>query len=89
MGRKHVPQMARKKEWILYKEVEGMKYPQEDLNIEKNWRVMVRYALCKHQNVEEASKELGITSRTVFRLIKRWDIEWKLPELEPLKKYLP
>jgi hypothetical protein len=69
--------MARKKEWTLYKEVEGMKYPQEDLNIERHWRIMVRYAL---------SKELGVTPRTIFRLINRWDIEWRLPDLEPLKK---
>ena len=89
MGRKHVQKMAGKKEFKLYKEVDGMRYPQEDLNIERHWRVMVRYALCKHQNVNEASKELGVTSRTVFRLIKRWDIEWKLPDLEPVKKYLP
>jgi len=86
VGCKHVQKMARKKEWTLYKEVEGMKYPQEDLNIERHWRIMVRYALCKHQNVKEASKELGVTPRTIFRLINRWDIEWRLPDLEPLKK---
>ena len=86
MGRKHVPQMAGKKEWILYKEVEGMKYPQEDLNIERNWRVMVTYALRKEKNVKRAAKLLGITDRTVFRLIDRWNINWHHPEIEVIEK---
>jgi hypothetical protein len=81
--------MAGKKEFKLYKKIAGLKYPQEDLNIERHWRVMVTYALRKHQNVKRASQDLGVTQRTVFRLIKRWDIDWKLPMLEPSKKYLP
>ena len=86
MGRKHVQKMAGKKEWVLYKEVEGHKYPQEDLNIERHWRIMVTHALRKNQNVKKASADLGITERTVFRLIKRWEIEWKLPDLEVIEK---
>jgi hypothetical protein len=86
MGRKHVQKMAGKKEFKLYKEVDGMRYPQEDLNIERHWRVMVTYALRKHQNVKKASIDLGITERTVFRLINRWEIEWRLPTLEVIEK---
>ncbi len=71
-------------EFKLYKKVEGMKYPQEDLNIERHYRVMVTHALRKYKNVEEASKHLGITTRTVFRLIKRWEIDWKLPEINEI-----
>jgi len=86
VGRKHVPQMAGKKEFQLYKKIAGMKYPQEDLNIENHWKIMVTYALRKHQNVQRASEDLGVTSRTVFRLINRWEIDWKLPMLESSKK---
>ena len=86
MGCKHVQKMAGKKEWVLYKKIEGQRYPQEDLNIERHWRIMVTHALRKHQNVKKASADLGITERTVFRLINRWEIEWKLPDLEVIEK---
>ena len=56
-------------EFKLYKDVEGMKYPQEDLNIERHHRAMITYALRKYKSPKEASKHLGITSRTVFRMI--------------------
>ena len=71
-------------EFQLYKNVEGKKYPQEDLNIERHWQYMVAYALRKYQSPKEASKYLGITARTVFRLIKRYDIDWKTPDLQEL-----
>ena len=35
-------------EFQLYKNVEGKKYPQEDLNIERHWQYMVAYALRKY-----------------------------------------
>lgn len=69
-------------EFKLYKEVEGMKYPQEDLNIERYHVVMVTHALRKYKNVKEASKHLGVTARTVFRMINRYDIDWKIIEID-------
>jgi len=45
---------------------------------------MVITALGKYKNVEEASKHLGITTRAVFRLIKRWEIDWNLPEINEI-----
>ena len=68
-------------EFKLYKNVEGMKYPQEDLNIERHHRVMITYALRKYKSPKEASKHLGITVRTVFRMINRYEIDWRLTDI--------
>ncbi len=68
-------------EFQLHKKVEGMKYPQEDLNIERHHRVMIIYALRKYKSPKEASKHLGITSRTVFRMINRYEIDWRLTDI--------
>tara|TARA_R110000803_G_scaffold182893_1_gene245287 strand:- start:521 stop:748 length:228 start_codon:yes stop_codon:yes gene_type:complete len=68
-------------EFKLYKNVEGMKYPQEDLNIERHHRVMITYALRKYKSPKEASKHLGITARTVFRMISKYQIDWRLIDI--------
>ena len=52
----------------------------ENLNIEDNWKILVTYALRKHQNVRIASEHLGVSDRTVHRFIKDWDIKWKKPK---------
>jgi len=84
VGCKNVPKMERKKAFQLYRKVD--EHMEEDLNIENHWKVMVTYALRKYQSVKEAAPHLGVTSRTVFRLINRWDIDWKCPDLEPMEK---
>lgn len=58
-----------------------MKYPQEDLNIERHHRAMIVYALRKYKSPKEASKHLGITARTVFRMIHRYEIDWRLTDI--------
>jgi hypothetical protein len=68
-------------EFQLHKEVEGMKYPQEDLNIERHHRAMITYALRKYKSPTEASKHLGVTARTVFRMINRYKIDWKITDI--------
>lgn len=78
--------MAQKKtEALVYKMIEGSKYPVEDLNIERNWKFLTLYALRKYGSVKRASPHLGVTERTVHRFVERWNLDWKLPELEALE----
>lgn len=82
MGCENVYQMAGKKEKpLLYKKAEGTNKLVEDLDIERNWKCLTLHALRKHRGAKEASKYLGVSERTVFRFINRWELDWKCPNL--------
>lgn len=79
--------MAKKKtKALVYKTVEDSIYPVEDLNIERNWKFLTMLALRRHGSVKKAAPHLGVTERTVHRFVDRWDLDWKLPDLEVLEK---
>lgn len=74
--------MAGKKERpLLYKRIEGTNELVEDLDIERNWKFLTLHALRKHRGAKAASRHLGVSERTVFRLIHRWELDWKYPDL--------
>ena len=82
MGCKNVHEMAGKKEKpLLYKRVEETNELVEDLDIERNWKYLTLHALRKYRGAKEASRHLGVSERTVFRLIQRWELDWKCPNL--------
>lgn len=70
-----------KSQALIFKKRQGNEKPEEDLNIERNWKYMTLYALRKYRGAKEASKYLRVSERTVFRLIDRWELDWKCPDL--------
>ena len=79
--------MAKKKtKALVYKTVEDSIYPVEDLNIERNWKFLTLTALRKYGSVKQAAPHLGVTERTVHRFVDRWQLDWRLPDLEPYEK---
>ena len=49
----------------------------ENLNLDYNKEVLVRRALLRYRFKIEAARELGITYRTLYGLIKKYDINTK------------
>lgn len=53
-----------------------------NLNLEKEIERLTRKALRIYKSPKEASKHLGVTDRTIYRMIERYNIEWEMPILE-------
>lgn len=53
-----------------------------NLNLEKEIERLTRKALRIYKSPKEASKHLGVTDRTIYRMIERYNIEWEMPLLE-------
>ena len=53
-----------------------------NLNLEQEIERLTRKALRIYKSPKEASKHLGVTDRTIYRMIERYNIEWEMPLLE-------